>query len=117
MNSADRQELAVLEARGGFHPLETSLTLTELAVLGDHLAVAAVALTGIGAIAVHAAALPFARVAVTFIHVCVGRRGKIIEGKKQRSGESYPTIQSVPISLYLPLSVAYRCSWSAARRA
>lgn len=91
MNSADRQELAAPQqsvACGGFYPLETlclllsfkvCLTLTELPVLGDHLAVAAVAVTGIGAIVVYTAALPFAWVLVTLIHVCNGRRRKTVQ--------------------------------------
>lgn len=101
MNSADRQELAVLLQRvreltaNGFHPLETCpllcfglrLTLTELPVLGDHLAVAAVALTGVGAIAVYAAALSFTWVLVTLVHICNGRQRKKIkvEGEYKRS--------------------------------
>lgn len=43
--------------------------LTELPVLGDHLAVAAVAVTGIGAVAVYTAALLFTRVLVAFVHI------------------------------------------------
>lgn len=43
--------------------------MTELPVLGDHLAVAAVAVAGIGAIVVYTAALAFARVLVTLIHI------------------------------------------------
>lgn len=45
------------------------LTLTELPVLGDHLAVAAVALAGVGAVAVHALALPFTGVVLALIHI------------------------------------------------
>lgn len=52
------------------------LTLTELPVLGDHLAVAAVALTGVGAIAVYTAALPFTWVLVALIHICNRRQGR-----------------------------------------
>lgn len=60
------------------------LTLTELPVLGDHLAVAAVALAGVGAIAVYTAALPFTWVLVTLIHIYNRRkeskgRGSTIE--------------------------------------
>lgn len=43
--------------------------LTKLPVLSDHLAVAAVALTGVGAIAVNTAALSFTWVIVALIHV------------------------------------------------
>lgn len=91
MKSADRRELEVpwytvqelKAAFGGFHPLEIlclllsfglRLTLTELPVLGDHLAVAAVALAGVGAVAVDAAALPLARVLITLVHVCQTHR-------------------------------------------
>lgn len=45
------------------------LTLTELPVLGDHLAVAAVAVAGVGAVAVHALALAFTGVVLTLIHI------------------------------------------------
>lgn len=62
------------------------LTLTELPVLGDHLAVAAVALTGIGAVAVYTAALPFTRVLVTLVHICDGRRRKKVKAE-DREGE------------------------------
>lgn len=48
------------------------LTLTELPVLGDHLAVATVAVTGVGAIVVYTAALPFTWVIVTLIHIYNG---------------------------------------------
>lgn len=77
-----------------FHPLGTlyvlrscrlCLTLTELPVLSDHLAVAAVALTGIGAIAVNTAALPFTWVILTLIHICKGRQRKKYKTKKERS--------------------------------
>lgn len=58
------------------------LTLTELPVLGDHLAVATVALAGVGAIAVYTAALPFTWVLVTLIHIYNQRkesRGSSVE--------------------------------------
>lgn len=55
------------------------LTLTELSILGDHLAVAAVAVTGIGAIAVYTVALSFTWLIVTLIHIYNGRQGRKVE--------------------------------------
>lgn len=55
------------------------LTLTELSVLGDHLAVAAVAVTSIGAIAVYTVALSFTWLIVTLIHIYNGRQGRKVE--------------------------------------
>lgn len=52
------------------------LTLTELPVLGDHLAVAAEALTGVGSIAVYTVALPSTWVLVTLIHIYNRRQGR-----------------------------------------
>lgn len=87
MNSDDRHKLVVplhtmrklTAGCGGFPLLETlyllqrcvlSLTLTELPVLGDHLAIAADAAAGVGAKAVTAAAFSFTRVFLTFIYIC-----------------------------------------------
>lgn len=55
------------------------LTLTELPILGDHLAVATVALAGVGAIVVYAAPLPFTWVLVTLIHICDERQRKKVK--------------------------------------
>lgn len=55
------------------------LTLTELPVLSDHLAVAAVALAGVGTVAVYAAALPFTWVLVTLIHIYNRRQAKDVK--------------------------------------
>jgi len=75
-NSADGRELeGPLETFCPLLSFGLRLTLTELPVLGDHLAVAAVALTGIGAVAVYTAALLFTRVLVAFVHICDGRQG------------------------------------------
>lgn len=48
------------------------LTLTEFPVLGDHLAIASVALTRVGTIAVYAATLSFTRVLFTLVHIYQG---------------------------------------------
>lgn len=56
---------------------EARLTLTELPVLGDDLAEAGVAVAGVGAVAVDAAAFAFARLVVALVHVyMVGREGE-----------------------------------------
>jgi len=60
--------------------------LTELPVLSDHLAVATVAVTGIGSIAVNTAALPFTWLLVTLIHICNRRQRKKVK-TKHREGE------------------------------
>ncbi len=60
--------------------------MTELPVLGDHLAIAAVALTGVGAIAVYAAALPFTWVLVTLIHIYRWSQRKKDRGKRLKKG-------------------------------
>lgn len=55
------------------------LTLTGLSVLGDHLAVATVAVTSVGAIAVYTVALSFTWLIVTLIHIYNGRQGRKVE--------------------------------------
>lgn len=63
--------------------LSLCLTLTELPVLGDHLAVATVALTGVGAVAVHAAAPPFTGVLVTLVYIYEGGQRKDVKTEKE----------------------------------
>lgn len=58
--------------------------MTELPVLGDHLAVATVTLTGVGAVRVDAATLPFARVGVTLIHICNRKQKATAEDRRKR---------------------------------
>lgn len=55
---------------------EASLTLTELPVLGDHLAVAGVAVAGVGAVAVDASAFAFARVVLALVYVYMADRDR-----------------------------------------
>ncbi len=58
--------------------------MTELPVLGDHLAVAAVTLTGVGAIAVYTVALPFTWVLVTLIHIYKWNQIKKVKAEDRR---------------------------------
>lgn len=75
------------------------LTLTELPVLGDHLAVAAVAVTGVGAIVVYTAALPFTWVIVTLIHIYSGgQRRKVEEIKCNTTSQPYFTSRDCSLS-------------------
>ena len=53
----------------------SALTLTELSVVGDDLAVAAEAVAGVGAKRVDTAALPSTRALLTLVHVCMDTRG------------------------------------------
>lgn len=98
MNGADRQELRLPQqkdwkakrSRGSFQSRRTHycqlerLTLTGLPVLGDHLAVATVALTGVGTVRVDAATLPFARVSVALIHICSRKQKATAEDRRKR---------------------------------
>lgn len=58
--------------------LEDDLTLTELPVLGDHLTVADMAVAGVGAVAVDAAAFAITRVvfALVYVYMADGERKK-----------------------------------------
>lgn len=58
--------------------------MTEPSVLRDHLAVATETVTSVGTVGVDAAALPFARVGVTLVHVCGRKRKATAEGRRKR---------------------------------
>lgn len=62
---------------------EARLTLTELPVLGDHLAVAGAAVAGVGAVAVDAAAFALARVVLALVHIYAADR----ERERKRENE------------------------------
>ena len=70
--------------------------MTELPVLGDHLAVTTVALTGIGAIVVHTVAFPFTWVLVTLIHICNGRQRKKVKTEKVKTRDQMQHYIAVP---------------------
>lgn len=61
---------------------EARLTLTELPVLGDHLAVAGAAVAGVGAVAVDAAAFALARVVLALVHIYTA------DGERERERET-----------------------------
>ena len=86
--------------------LSLRLTLTELPVLGDHLAVAAVALAGVGAVAVYTAALPFAWVLVTLVHICNQRQKKKIKAE-DREGEEKRLNTTVHRSSISPAEIVH----------
>lgn len=58
--------------------------MTVLPVLGDHLAVATVAVAGVGAVRVDAAALPSARVGVALVHICNRKQKATAEDRRKR---------------------------------
>ena len=86
--------------------------MTELPVLGDHLTVAAVALTAVGAIAVYTAALPFTWVTVTLIHIYKKREKVMVEhrttGKEIKSSSA---LQHYFTSIFQVLHVLHVSAW------
>lgn len=68
---------------------EARLTLTELPVLGDHLAVAGAAVAGVGAVAVDAAAFALARVVLALVHIYTA------DGEREREKERQGAVTKV----------------------
>lgn len=66
--------------------------MTELPVLRDHLAVAAVTMTSVGTVRVDAATVPFARVSVTLVHICNRKQKATAEDRRKRDQTQDNTI-------------------------